>query len=110
MNRAGFPKESAAWPGRADDALRADEIIEAIAKRIVARRLEGPAVLFLELHKPLAFILSQAALVATPMLGLFASPQEIEDFSRILGSRQAVEALIQRIEALSAQQRERQAQ
>jgi len=90
-----------------DEAQKARELISAIAERIVARGLEAPAVLFLELHKPLAFILGQAAIVAAPLWGLFLSPEEIESACRLLGSRQSVEALIERVESLSAEQRGR---
>ena len=107
MNAARLTAQNAALPECDEpEAQRAREIIEAVARRIVARRLETAAVLFLEMHKPLAFLASQAAVVATPILGLFAAPQEIECICRLLGSQQAVESLIARIEALAAQRSE----
>lgn len=78
------------------------ELIEGIARRIVERRLETPAVLFLELHKPLAFLAGQAALAAVPFLGLFFAPEEIERAVRLLGSPEAVDQLIARIEQIVA--------
>jgi hypothetical protein len=79
------------------------ELIESIARRVVARGLEAPAALFMELHKPLAFLMGQAALAAVPFLGLFFAPEEIERGVRLLGSPEAVEQLITRIEQMSAE-------
>jgi hypothetical protein len=86
-----------------DEDRERGEFIDRIARRIVARGLEAPAVLFMEFHKPLAFPLGQAALVAVPFLGLFFAPEEIERAVRLLGSPEAVEQLITRIEEISTE-------
>ncbi|MCX7688976.1 MAG: hypothetical protein N2045_13505, partial [Fimbriimonadales bacterium] len=44
------------------------ELIDALAQKVVKRGLSSPAILFLELHKPLAFIGSQAGIVFAPFL------------------------------------------
>jgi hypothetical protein len=76
-------------------------LIERLARAVAARRLETPAVLFLEMNKPLGFLMGQAALVAMPLLGLLAPPADIEACAELLGSREAVEQLIARIEQLA---------
>ncbi len=79
-----------------------DSIVDPIAKKIVDRRLEVPAVLLLETHKPLSFVASQATLVAMPMLGPLVGAQRMADFSKILADRANVELLIARIEEMAA--------
>ena len=106
MNNVNLLTRPPTGPAQDDsDAQKARELISAIAQRIVARGLVAPAVLFLELHKPLAFLLGQAAIVAAPLWGLFLLPEDVESACRVLGSPQAVEALIERVEALSAERR-----
>jgi len=82
---------------------RRDEIIDSIASKIVGRRLEMPAVLFLDMHKPLSWIASQGMLVAMPFLGMIFGAQSIADLSKILAQRENIEALIARIEDMSVQ-------
>jgi hypothetical protein len=79
---------------------RAD-LVERIAKRVVAARLETPAVLWLEMNRPLAFLASQAVLVGLPILGLVVRPDDIAAFSDLLKEPEGVESLIRRIEELS---------
>lgn len=80
---------------------RRDEIIDSIARKIVGRRLEMPAVLFLDMHKPLSFIASQSMLVAMPFLGMIFGAQPVADLSKVLAERENVETLIKRIEEMS---------
>ena len=82
-----------------EDQLNA--AIDSIAKKIVDRRLETAAVLFLEMHKPLSFIASQAVLVAMPLWGPLVGAQRMADVSKILRERSNVEALILRIEEMA---------
>lgn len=77
------------------------ELVERLARRVVGRRLEGPAVLFLELNKPLAFLIGQAALVASPVLATLIPMNELAEATQLLGSSEAFEELIQRIEDLA---------
>ncbi|MCX8053362.1 MAG: hypothetical protein N3B12_06105 [Armatimonadetes bacterium] len=89
-----------------DDPLteeRKNELVDSIAKRIVSRRLETPAVFLLEMHRPLSFIASQAALVAMPFLAPLVGAQRVADFSRLLADHRSVELLIRRIEEMSAE-------
>jgi hypothetical protein len=80
-----------------------DNIIESIAQDVVRRRLETPAILFLESHKPLAFVASQALIVGTPVLGSLFGLDKIRHYSGLLQSRDNIEKLLQRIEALTAE-------
>jgi hypothetical protein len=82
---------------------RRNEVIDSIARKIAGRRLETPAVLFLDMHKPLSFVASQAMLVGLPFLGMFFGAQPVADISKLLRDRENVEALIARIEEMSAE-------
>lgn len=87
-----------------DGPLSEDErnaLVDRIARHIVARRLETPAVFLLETHKPLSFVASQAVLVAMPFLAPLVEVQKTAEFSRLLSDRANVELLISRIEELA---------
>lgn len=79
-----------------------NEVIDSIAAKIVGRRLETPAVLFLDMHKPLSFIASQSMLAAMPFLAPIFGAQSIADLSKVLKDRDNIEVLITRIEEMSA--------
>jgi hypothetical protein len=75
-----------------------DELIEKAAYEIRKRKLEVPATLFFEMHKPLAFVGSQAAIVFSPFLVPFLGFEKINNYSRVLAKRDSVEKLIRRLE------------
>ncbi|MBL8065178.1 MAG: hypothetical protein JNM34_04880 [Chthonomonadaceae bacterium] len=50
------------------------------------------------MHKPLAGLAGQARVVASPMAIPFFGFDAVNDYSRLLGDRSAVENLIQRLE------------
>ena len=79
-----------------------NEVLDMISKKIVDRGLEAPAVLFLEMHKPLSYIASQSVMVAMPLLGPFLGAQTMADFSKILKDRENIDLLITRIEDMAA--------
>jgi hypothetical protein len=83
----------------------ADATLDEAARWIVSRGLATPAVLFLELHRPLANISSQAMVVGggvlAPLLGLerFAALREM------LADDAAYEAFLRRLEELAREER-----
>ncbi|MBN2489325.1 MAG: hypothetical protein JXQ29_00550 [Planctomycetes bacterium] len=89
--------------GPEDEAL-----IERVARWIVERRLAAAAALFLEGYRPLAFLGSQALLLAEPVveLALQAFPGltrhldagDYERFTRLLERRDAARRLVQAVE------------
>ena len=48
-----------------------NKIIDEIAEYIHKKKLEAPAVMFLEMNKPLTLFYSSMFLVSTPILGAF---------------------------------------
>lgn len=79
-----------------------DRWLERMAEEVVRRRMETPAVMALEMHRPLAFLGSQAVIVATPFIAPFVGPENVLKFSRLMQERGNIERLIDRIEVLSA--------
>lgn len=77
-----------------------DAILERIAQGIVRRGIAAPAVLFLEMNKPLSFVASQSLIVLTPFLAPFVGIDNVYRYSRLLEQRENVERLIERIEQL----------
>lgn len=76
-------------------------IIDTIAEKVVGKRLETPAVLFLDMHKPLSWIAGQSLLVGAPLLGMLFGAQSVVDISKVLMERENIDKLIERIEELS---------
>lgn len=79
-----------------------DEMIEQIAMNIHRRRLETPAILFLEMHKPLSFFASQTLIVTSPLIAPIVGFGRIAAASRLLESRDNVELLVRRLEQLAS--------
>ncbi len=75
-----------------------NKLINDIADAIVKRGLTTPAILFLEMNRPLSFVASQSLVVGAPFLAPFVGIDRVQDFSRLLKDRQNVEMLIRRIE------------
>src|SRR5437588_13118833 len=88
------------WSTELDPDER-DRILTRVADSIVRRRMEVPAVLLLEMHKPLAFVASQGIVVASPFLAPVVGLDNVQAAAQLLQSRDNVERLIQRIEDLS---------
>ncbi len=87
---------------RAQQEVCKNQVIERLARGIVARRLEAPAALFLELNRPLGFLLGQTALFARPFLSVFLPPRDIEAAAEVVADPKAFDRLVARIGELSA--------
>jgi hypothetical protein len=88
-----------------NDPLPAEErerLLDKLAKAVVGRGLETPAILALEMHKPLAFLGAQTLIVATPMLGPLLGLERMQTLSRLLNEPGSVDALVRRIDEVSA--------
>jgi hypothetical protein len=79
-------------------AEETDALISKLAIKIKQRKLEVPAILFLEMHKPLANIAGQAAVVFSPFLIAFVGFDKVNDYSRLLSKRENFERLIRLLE------------
>ena len=82
-----------------------DCMLDRVAREVVRRRLEVPAVLALEMHRPLTFLGSQALVVFTPMLAPAFGLENLQKLSKLLEDRENLDRLIDRIEDMAAAQR-----
>ena len=89
------------WDDELTDEER-DQVIQKVASMICARRMETPAILFLEMHKPLSFIASQGLVVASPLVAPLVGLENVQLATRLIEKRENVELLIKRIEEMAA--------
>lgn len=81
-----------------EDRELEEELLHRIAERIKRMGLVGPAILFLEAHKPLAFIGGQFLYFSVPFLGVIFGFQNITAFAKILSTPGGVEKLLKKLE------------
>lgn len=84
----------------------AEQLLERAAKAVVDRGMEVPAILFLEMHKPLANLIGHAVWVTMPVWALFFGIATTNTLGALLSDPERIERLIQRIEELSAERSE----
>lgn len=78
-------------------AERKQHIIGKLSRGIVARGLQSPAALFLELNRPIGFIASQATFFARPFLSFFLAPEEVTAAAEVLADPEALDELLDRL-------------
>lgn len=76
-------------------------LIQSLAEFVVKRGLSVPAILALDMHRPLAHTMGAGVVVMTPILGPLFGLERMEQAKLLLTSRDGVECLIQRIEELT---------
>ncbi len=81
----------------------AEQLLEMAAQVVVKRGMEVPAILFLEMHKPLANLIGHAVWVTLPVWALFFGVATTNALGALLSDPERIERLIQRIEELSAE-------
>ena len=77
------------------------DILETFAQTVVRRKMETPAILFLEMVRPLNFLGSQLVFAAVPIAGVFTSAEELQQVANALAHRGAIGRVVSRIEQLS---------
>ncbi len=84
----------------ADELTDEDEkrIIERIVEQVSKRKLWAPAMLLVEMHRPLAYLASQAMVAFSPFVAPFIGIDAVNDYSRLMARPGAMERLVQRIE------------
>jgi hypothetical protein len=75
-----------------------ERLLKAAAREIKRRKLEAPAILFAEMHKPLANVAGNAAIVLSPYLVPFLGFEHVDDYSQLLSKRENLERLIRLLE------------
>lgn len=80
------------------DQSEEEALLQKLADKIVRRKLQAPSILFLEMHKPLAFLASQALVVFAPFVAPIVGINHVRDYCQLLSKRENVERLIQILE------------
>ena len=83
------------------DTQRRDQLISQVARRAAQLGIASPAILFLEMHKPLAFLGAQMLWATQPLLNLWWRDADVRDLALLLEERTGVDALIERLAATS---------
>ncbi len=79
------------------DARRA-ELIDRLSAQLDAWNLREPAIVFLTMHSPLAFLASQFLLAAQPFLGVFIGEGAARELAELIQDPQNIELLVTRLE------------
>ena len=75
-----------------------EELLDKAASEIRKRKLEAPAILMLELHKPVAYVGSHAAIAFSPFLVPFLGYDNINNYSRLFSKKENIERLLRRLD------------
>jgi hypothetical protein len=104
---ADAPRGSATGPGEPAPAAEVtdEQLLDAVAGRVVRMRLGVAAVFFLESSKPLSFVGSQVLVFLQPFVEAFLTVRSYQRFAHLMEDRANVERLIQRVEALDEELR-----
>ncbi len=76
---------------------RREQLIDDLARRAARAHVTAPAILFLEMHKPLAFLGAQFLWAAQPFLALWFNHADVREIARLLEDPISVEQLIERL-------------
>ena len=93
-------EETIILPDEIDEEER-DRIIEKAAQEIVKRGLTAPALLFIEMAKPINFLGSQLLVAVDPFISSILSSGDYRKFSILMEDDENMERLLQAIERLS---------
>jgi hypothetical protein len=85
-------------PATPTDAQR--EVIDRLCREVVRRRLTTPALLALEMSRPLTYVSAQVLHFFQPFLTVIADAAAYDAFTRFVEQRGSVDYLIERLDAL----------
>jgi hypothetical protein len=77
---------------------RRDELIERVSTRLIEWRVREPAIVFMAMHEPLAFLGGQFLLAAQPFLGVFTGDDFARDLALLFQDPAALQQLLTRLE------------
>ena len=92
-------------PAQPDPAERI--LVDKICSEVVRRRLTTPALLLLEMSRPLNYVSAQFLHFLQPFLSVLGNTADADRFARFLERRGSIEYIADRIEALDAEGRSR---
>ena len=80
------------------DQAQSEQLIEHLTEQISRWRLTVPAILLLQVTRPLTFIASQGLLLCQPLLSFVYDAPRIEDYAELLADRASIDQLVSRLE------------
>lgn len=75
-----------------------NRLLDKAADLIKKRKLELPALLFFESHKPLAFVGASTAVTMAPFMIPFLGFDGVNDYSRLFSKRENIDKLLDRLD------------
>jgi len=75
-----------------------EALLDQIAAAVLRRGLVTPAVFFLELNRPLAFLAGQATHVLVPFLAPLVGIGKMQEVARLLNDPRSIDRLLERID------------
>lgn len=80
---------------------QSEELIKDLTQQISRWKLTTPALVLLQVARPLSFVASQGLLLCQPVLGFFYETPKIEGYAELLADRANLDRLVTRIEEKS---------
>lgn len=74
------------------------EVVDLVTSEVVKRRMTGPALLFLEMSRPLNFIGAQAMHFLQPIISAVLTSDKYDQFAKFLEHRKSIDYMTERIE------------
>jgi hypothetical protein len=75
-------------------------LIDDLCQGLVRRQLVAPALILLEMSRPLNYVGAQGLHALTPLLGAVVQPQKMKELAEFFEHRGSVEYVCQRLETL----------
>ena len=85
-------------PGSATPTARQAELVDKVCRVVVRRRMVTPALMTLEMCRPLNFVAAQAMHFFRPIVSVILDGPSIAEFATFLEQRGSIEYLCQRLE------------
>ena len=77
---------------------QSEQLIEQLTEQISRWRLTVPAILLLQVTRPLGFIASQGLLLCQPLLSFVYDAPRVADYAELLADRASMDRLVTRLE------------
>ena len=81
------------------DQVQSEQLIEQLTEQISRWRLTMPAILLLQVTRPLSLIASQGLLLCQPFLSFVYDAPRVADYAEMLADRANIDRLVARLEA-----------
>lgn len=90
-------------PDNAEPTEAQREVADRVCGEVVRRRLSTPAIMFLEMSRPMNYVGAQAMHFFQPIVAAIFDPAGFEVFAGFLENRSSIDYLVRTIERLEAE-------